>query len=375
MDRIQQVCISYIKGYIHDDEGLIEHTLSSSEWGLFFQTVLAHGVASTIYPFISKLEYLDGSDPVILEYWKRCVISSIAMRYRQIEMISDVMNSFPSEMFMVKGLSVAAHYPQPEYRLMSDLDLIIESVAKAAVDKILIDKGYSIGFSDKKHDCYVKEAGLFIELHTTLYHCRMNKQMNLDEWYMQIWIRAVKKDFDGFSCLVMSDEDLLIHQVLHLAMHFSHSEGLLSHLIDMAMIIKHSHEKLDWEYVLYTTEAIGISDFLNNVMKVLKEQFEMKEIPGVLNDGMFDSVEFLELIFRGFPANENIVQDKLFRKFTQEYPYFCKSQVFDPLIWVGEVLVNCFYHKYKPLKAVKEATRILPRYANCRRVLKEIGLM
>jgi hypothetical protein len=146
-------------------------------------------------------------------------------------------------------------YPYPALRPATDLDLLIRSETRFAVDDLLRELGYrrlpdeQPWTFDMVHDratCYEGSRGVRVDLHWALLS---EPRYAWDEpQSLEVWDRAIRTPVAGEEVLALCPEDLLLYLALHLAVHHSLA-GLLWYW-DLSLCLDRWAATLDWQAVL-----------------------------------------------------------------------------------------------------------------------------
>lgn len=153
---------------------------------------------------------------------------------------------------ILKGASLAENfYPLPELRPYSDIDILVHKNDLKVVKEILIKSGYSSAekaneeFNEKywySYQFFQNDKKVLLEIHWNIAQLRRYK-INIDS----IWKDAISFKIDETESLMMSIEDLIIYQSLHLSYHYY---SKLLWLLDLAIIIQKERDSISWEKII-----------------------------------------------------------------------------------------------------------------------------
>lgn len=102
------------------------------------------------------------SDPQLLQMWKTAVMQQIYSYAKYMYLQDNLPITVPY--VILKGTAAAKYYPNPEYRVMGDIDIMTRREDFDVACKELMDHGYQIVKSLKREIGLVKN-GIMIELH------------------------------------------------------------------------------------------------------------------------------------------------------------------------------------------------------------------
>lgn len=71
---------------------------------------------------------------------------------------------------LLKGILMKQHYPQSDYRTMSDIDILIDAENALKVRSVMEELGYeTVDYDHDVHDAYHKPPATRIEVHRELF--------------------------------------------------------------------------------------------------------------------------------------------------------------------------------------------------------------
>ena len=158
------------------------------------------------------------------------------------------------EAILLKGAMMQGIYP-PGLRPFTDIDILIRREKLPQVIELLCGLGYlpyapqlRPGAEDFQGQvAYVRAEAftIMIDTHWTLGHPYPHSGRIEIEG---LWQRAKKANIAGIDTLILSPEDSLLHSCLHLVRHCQ--GGWLASSCDIAELIHHYEDRLDWEAFL-----------------------------------------------------------------------------------------------------------------------------
>ena len=129
----------------------------------------------------------------------------------------------------LKGTFTKRYYPNPNMRLMGDIDILIPYNKRKEVYNILLKNGYSNekdpGLSSH-HDIFTHGKFGVFEIHFRLLDDEKNKRNYLDE---NVWNEITNHS--------ISTEFNLVYQLAHYANHFQHGGASFKPMLDIGLIL------------------------------------------------------------------------------------------------------------------------------------------
>lgn len=218
-------------------------------WDYILKRVKNEGLMPLVY---SRLSAINGAKSLIPEdSWEKLKSSyyTVAMRNialsARLEKILDVFNQAGVEVILLKGMAlVHTIYPNMALRPMYDIDILIHKNDFSQAKEKLEGLGY---FNSAYYPEDFHHDGMMVDVHweflnTTRVRSR-GKSYAID--LEQAWISALPVEINGCKAKVLSPEYALMELCLHLAFHHG-LKGLLW-FSDIARLIEHYKEEIDWQ--------------------------------------------------------------------------------------------------------------------------------
>jgi hypothetical protein len=228
--------------------------LTAAEWATVIEQARLHGVLPSLYwqirNFAGHLTLpVDGLQELRTGFLNTAARNLLL--YRELAAILGPFQLRGIPVILLKGLHLAKFvYPEPALRPMADIDLLLRPDDLSQAAQILQDMGYNagrefeLGRAVRKHQHIpplYQPGKAPVELHWNIATPGSPLQVDLDG----LWSRAQPAEIAGFSTLVLSPEDLLLHLSLHLLQ--DEFIGGLRRLYDIAALASFFDRRLDWE--------------------------------------------------------------------------------------------------------------------------------
>lgn len=166
---------------------------------------------------------------------------------------------------LLKGAHLKALYPHNEMRFMVDMDVLVQKEDVDRAREILISHGLRQKMDNGKDIVLVKIPFLTVELHNTLF----TEDNYMYGYFLGVWDRA--EAVDGFEYR-MSDSDLYIYTLAHLAEHYTSAGACFRPTADIYLLSE--KRQLDREYIAGELEEISLNGFDEKIRAVGKCMFE-----------------------------------------------------------------------------------------------------
>lgn len=255
------------------------------------------------------------------------------------------------DILFLKGASLAQMYPNPEWRVFSDVDYYLYGESERGI-KILAEQGIE-NSEYYHHHTQASFNGVLIENHYDFVE-RINHKCDvmLDDALKELAVKEghdVKATFlgeDVNNAYLMTPTMNAIFLMRHMSAHFVSETVPMRMLYDWALFLKKYASEVDWNHLMPLYERSGMMKFVRIIMAILKNhlEFECAVCPVSLgNQEMADKV-WASIINPPEPDPHD--------KFTLRYYLFEAKTFFanrwkHKLVYPGESFVGLFFKYVK----------------------------
>jgi hypothetical protein len=224
------------------------------DWDGLIQFADSHSLSPLIYSRLQGDEELWAAVPAsvqdqLLQRYRYSAHRNLQIYFQFLKLLRKIkQRNIP--VILLKGAFLAyVVYGDRALRPMADVDILVKRDDIAGVEGMLQAMGYQLSkwkhrdwcLQNHYHLSYVHpELGVSIEVHWHIQRPEALYPIAIDE----LWQHACPITIAGVEVTALSLEHLLLYQCLHIA---KHSFGLgLRHFYDLAAILEHYHEQIDW---------------------------------------------------------------------------------------------------------------------------------
>jgi hypothetical protein len=294
MQNDSQVLIDLLACFIHNQKPDMSH-YDTIDWEALYEEAKEHQVHTLLYPIISDLcsDYKPADS--IISLWQMETLKAATGQVQHMEKIKELLSEFHQKaipVVILKGLILRDYYPQPELRTMSDSDILIRKIDLKRVKSILLEHGYKEGDTSYKHQIFLHEYYLNIEVHSTLFdHNKSSAAAQLSDTFMK---NADKAFFYGSQVLILPPDEQILHLLMHTADHLLNTGFGLRQLCDLILFIEANSDRIYWEYIKGMTNELGLNRYASSIFIICNKLFDFP-IPDVFKE---DSVQepYIELL-------------------------------------------------------------------------------
>jgi hypothetical protein len=295
MNQTQETIISILSAAIRGKK--IENLkLANVNWLQVFEESQAHNITAVTYSTIKDLSEHNTIDEELLYMWKNISIGCAINQIRHIKQMSKVFKSFQEAnipVIALKGLVVREHYPHPEFRSMSDADILVhrEDVEKAEI--VLMNLGYYKHSSIEIHSSFDHKNYLSIDLHWTLVNeLHIKTTTDFDK---TLWENTMTVTMNALPILSLSLEYELLHLILHIASHMIKSGFGLRQLCDVVVFVEKEKDNIDWNLFFEKAKTYKIEKLVMTIFILCQELFNM-DLPNEDSIQYFKRNQYIELL-------------------------------------------------------------------------------
>lgn len=349
------------------DKRISDLELAGSEWAEVLKMASSQGVLPIIIQNLNGASSKSGT-PLIRKQLLQWIGATIQneqnynMRFYVMKELAKLLGKAGIDIMFLKGASLAQLYPNPMWRVFSDVDYYLFGESERGI-QILAE--YGIKNSDYyHHHTQASFNGILIENHYDFVE-RINHKCDLmlDDSLKELAANeghSLKAEFLGEginNAYIMTPTMNAIFLMRHMSAHFVSESVPIRMLYDWALFLKKYAGEVDWNYVMPLYEASGMIKFVEIVMTILVThmKFECPTCPVVFGK-QSDAERVWESIINPPEADPH-------DKFTLRYYLFEAKTFFanrwkHKLVYPGESFWGLFFKYVKlGLKMMLKKTR------------------
>jgi hypothetical protein len=234
-----------------DVEGLFQTAHDNGLSGLVYDTLDAAWVSPQTYAKFRK-DYF--------QYLKRDTLQQEA-----IKQIGKAFQAALIDHVFLKGTHLKQLYPQPYWRSMGDIDILIRPEQMPKAHQIMDSLQFVNSSNSFNHDTFEKGIDVVVEIHP-----KLDSEFNdkYDALFLDTWANTVVSNGVEYQ---FRPEYELVYLLYHLAKHFSSSGVGLRSVLDIGVYLSRLGDSLQLETLRQLLEATKLTLFYHN-MVLLNEQ-------------------------------------------------------------------------------------------------------
>ncbi len=284
----ERIFLSLLRTAVSGRDGLSETVPDPADWEAVFRLAEQHHVL----PMITDAAYKCVPDAVpdeLLGKYKassrRLVMTQAIKTDRFLSLYAFLADRGLSPV-VVKGILCRSLYPEPDFRLSADEDLLIEPEAGEEYHRSLLDFGLRLQekASDPAKD---PETGylsgdrvLYIEVHRSLFPPDSEAYGDYNRFFRDVFDRTESVEINGVTLRALDPTDHLFYLITHALKHFLHGGFGIRQICDIGLFAKANGPRIDWDRFTAQCGEINALTFAASVFGVAEEYLGIEsELP------------------------------------------------------------------------------------------------
>ena len=251
----------------HRVKGILNDCLN---WDYIVECSTRHKISPLLYWNLSKIDNGKDVPEEVMAKLRKIYYESVARNRFLYDELSKVLKAFKDagiDVIVLKGAFLAETiYKNISLRPMGDIDLLIKKEDLHKVKKELSQLMYHAPiYPTKWHEQWQNEwaeeihftnqdKNIMIDVHWDIQPPSTPFQIDINKF----WENAQPVKIAGVETLMFAPEDLLQNLCLHLDKELNKGISLLRWYCDIAEVIRHYEEKINWKYLVQSSKNYGI---------------------------------------------------------------------------------------------------------------------
>ena len=354
--------------------------LSPQDWSSLFHIASVHHVLPMIYEAVYDCPATRAADPQIFARAKQQTIHSVMLQTIKTNEFLTLFHHLRQsgvQALVVKGIVCRNLYPNPDYRMSSDEDILIPEDQFDLCHQAMLDYGMQPAGQGQdihtEHEVPYGKPGspLYIELHKCLFPPKSDAYGDLNRFFKNVQDREVKLSIDGEEVVTMDYTDHLFYLICHAFKHFLHSGFGIRQVCDIVLFANHYGKEMDWIQILQQCKEIHADVFTAALFRIgqkyltfdpvlagypkewqeiqVDEQLMLDDLldAGIYGDGTMSRKHSSNITLNAVSAQkqgkkaEHSVMKTLFppvKSMERRYPYLKKYPMLLPAAWISRIL-------------------------------------
>lgn len=379
MDVKRELFLPVLKAALKNEKVSWEEEMEPVVWMELFRIAGKHQVLPMIYEAVYDCPAARKIDPKILLSIKQQTIRAVmlqTMKTSEFLGLSEHLQKAGIRALVVKGIVCRNLYPNPDYRVSGDEDVLISWEQFDACHQVLTDYGMKV--SDLEQDIqavyevpYGKPGSpIYIELHKSLFPPESTAYGDLNRFFDGVHERSIQLSIDGKQVVTMGYTDHLFYLICHAFKHFLHSGFGIRQVCDIVLFANAYGKEIDWIRILNQCREIHADLFTAALFRIgqkyltfdpvlagypqdwqeiqVDEQLMLDDLldAGIYGDGTMSRKHSSNITLNAVSSEKqgkksgNSVLKTLFppvQNMEARYPYLKKHPYLLPVAWISRI--------------------------------------
>lgn len=276
--------------------------MSDSKWQDIYNAALEQGVLAFAYDGIRKLDEDHQPNLEIKIQWAYNVSYIEKLSKKQLSTAQKVVDTFTKQginTLILKGLSLAALYPEPEHRQSGDIDIYLMGDFERG-NEIVKSKGINVKYDYFVHSEFVVD-GVNIENHRYFVNPDVNSTGRYIERVLEQMVAHSTDHPTVEGALIPSAEFTALFLARHSSWHYAREGIKLRDICDWGVFLNHYRDSLECNIVMEHLENSGLARYAS-IITTIAEQILGIKLPLEFTDRY---IELSERVLKDILSFEN----------------------------------------------------------------------
>ena len=270
MKRSHELFLQALSAALKNEYVPWDHPLSRNEWEEILSLAEAHRVLPMVFQAVYACPAAKLADKRLMSFYRSCAIQMVALqtwKSAEFHPLLQALQEAGIQPLVVKGVTCRELYPNPDHRLSSDEDVLIDPEQFAACHRVLTEFGLTTRDpdSDSYEIGYVRpDSSLYVEIHRSLFPEEHTAYGDMNRFFTDVRSRAVQQR--GVPTLHPTDH--MLYLLCHAFKHFLHSGFGVRQVCDLILYSNAYGSQIDWNYILTCCREIRAEQFAAGLFRI-----------------------------------------------------------------------------------------------------------
>ena len=277
MKQFEQLFLEALKASLTNKKLTWDFELPMETWQSLFELADSHKVLPLIFDAVSACPAAKQADSQLMQGLKQRSIGNMMCQIQKTAEFLKLYQQFEKQgirPLVVKGIVCRELYPNPDFRMSSDEDILVPAESFGKCIEILqncglkptsqpadVEKVDEIGFIDEKGFSY-------IELHKSLFPEDSDAYGELNHYFVNCFEESMVMNVQGTTICTLNPGMHLFYLICHAFKHFLHSGFGLRQVCDIVMFANVYGKEIDWQRLLVQCREIRADKFTAALFKI-----------------------------------------------------------------------------------------------------------
>lgn len=244
--------------------------ISREVWIRLLKLSEAHRMLPMVFHAVYSCPVARRADPALMGRYRMRATQMMALQTQktaEFMPLLDALRASGAEPLVVKGITCRELYPNPDHRLSSDEDILINPAQFSRCHDTLEALGFATRDpQEPSYELTYQRPGspLLLEIHRSLFPAESQAYGDLNRFFRNVHSRSVEKM--GVPTLHPTDHILFL--LCHAFKHFVHSGFGMRQVCDLILFANAYGQEIDWGYVLDCCRQIRAEQFAAGLFRI-----------------------------------------------------------------------------------------------------------
>ena len=312
METYNQLFLQALKAALEGKQVQWNMDISGEDWLALMNQACLHKVLPMIYDAVYDCPAAESMTQDMRTFYKNQMKYQVVTQARgtaEFLQLWQELREAELTPLIVKGLICRNLYPNPDFRLSADEDVLIPKEQYARFHDKMLAYGLELAEPEKDiKDEYVvsyikKDSSVFIEAHKALFAPESDVFKDWNGYFSNVFKHSVCQEADGIEVLTLGYTDHLLYLIFHAFKHFLYSGFGIRQVCDITLYANAYGSMIDWERIGTICREMRAERFCIALFKIGKKYLtfapQMACYPQKWDESEVDETAMLEDLLRG----------------------------------------------------------------------------
>lgn len=270
MKREYELFLQAVEAALKNEKVTWDMDISRDEWAELLKLSEAHRMLPMVFQAVYGCPAARRADPDLMGHYRMCAMQMVVLQTQktaEFRPLLDILRAAGVDPLVVKGITCRELYSNPDHRLSSDEDVLIDPSKFAQCHDALTSCGFST--KDPQNPAYElsylrPNSTLFLEIHRSLFPSESQAYGDLNRFFRDVHSRSVVK----MGIPTLHPTDHMLYLLCHAFKHFVHSGFGMRQVCDLILFANAYGREIDWGYVLDCCRQIRAEQFAAGLFRI-----------------------------------------------------------------------------------------------------------
>lgn len=270
LEQIQQLFLQAMNAAVKNEQVDWQEPLTGGQWQELFHMAQVHRVLPMVFQAVYACPAAASADRGLMGWHRLQTMQHVTLQTQKTAQFLPVLEALRTagvHPLVVKGIVCRSLYPEPDYRLSSDEDILVCPEEFDTCRRVLEELGMTCEGSDP--DSYeipyvLPGTAQLIELHRSLFPLESEAYGDLNRFFE----RVHEHSFEAGGIPTLPPTEHLLYLILHAYKHFLHSGFGIRQVCDLIFFANAWGAELDWGYILECCTQVRAQQFAAALFRI-----------------------------------------------------------------------------------------------------------